>query len=210
MRRAAPLLALVTLAMALLLVGGVSFVSVQGQARASFPGDNGRLVYSRYSRGDLHAVLPDGSAPRRLTAGKIAEDPAWSTDGKVAFARYLRKVPPEIYVKKPGSDRPRRLTDPEPSAFAAHISPPLSKASSEPSGDQAGSEDEPRGVSRPRSFWPEPFEFITQTRSSRSKAIFEPSGDQAGSRSWEELLVRRVGRSLPGFLTYTSGGTLRR
>jgi Tol biopolymer transport system component len=110
MRRAAPLLALATLAIATLACG-VSFGSVQGPAQAAFLGDNGRLVYSRYSRGDLHTVLPDGTAPKRLTADKIAEDPAWSTNGKVAFARYLRKVPPEIYVKKPGSNRTSRLTN---------------------------------------------------------------------------------------------------
>jgi Tol biopolymer transport system component len=108
MRRTVFLLAF---AAALLLVGGVSFVSVQGPAQAAFPGDNGRLVYSRYSRGDLHTVLPDGTAPKRLTADKIAEDPAWSPNGKVAFARYLRRVPPEIYVKKPGSNRTSRLTN---------------------------------------------------------------------------------------------------
>ena len=104
------MLALATLAIATLACG-VSFVGVQGPAQAAFPGDNGRLVYSRFLRGDLHTVLTDGSAPKRLTTDKIAEDPAWSTEGKVVFARYLRKAPPEIYVKKPGNDRPARLTD---------------------------------------------------------------------------------------------------
>lgn len=110
MRRTAPLLASATLAI-VMLACGVALVGGQERAQAAFPGENGRLVYSRPSRGDLHTVLPDGTAPKRLTTDKIAEDPAWSADGKIAFASYPRKAPPEIYVKKLGKDRPARLTN---------------------------------------------------------------------------------------------------
>jgi Tol biopolymer transport system component len=83
-------------------------MSAQGPAQAAFSGNNGRLVYSQYSRGDLYTVLPNGTAPKRVTNNKVAEDPSWSTNGKIAFALYLRRRAPEIYVKY--KDRLRRLT----------------------------------------------------------------------------------------------------
>jgi len=66
------------------------------------------LVYSQYSRGDLYTVLPNGTAPKQVTNNKVAEDPSWSTNGKIAFALYPRRRAPEIYVKY--KDRLRRLT----------------------------------------------------------------------------------------------------
>ncbi|HSS57028.1 MAG TPA: hypothetical protein VLK59_03400, partial [Solirubrobacteraceae bacterium] len=55
-------------------------------APASFPGGDGRVVFS--SGGDLHTVLPDGSAIQALTTTPGVEEAqaAWSPDGsRVAF-----------------------------------------------------------------------------------------------------------------------------
>jgi hypothetical protein len=55
-------------------------------AAASFPGADGRVVFS--SGGDLHTVAPDGSAVQPLTATPGLEEAqaAWSPDGtRVAF-----------------------------------------------------------------------------------------------------------------------------
>jgi hypothetical protein len=55
-------------------------------AAASFPGGDGRVVFS--SGGDLHTVLPDGSASQALTTTPGVEEAqaAWSPDGsRVAF-----------------------------------------------------------------------------------------------------------------------------
>jgi WD40 repeat protein len=55
-------------------------------ARASFPGADGRVVLSR--GGDLHTVLPDGSAFQALTTTPSVEEAqaSWSPDGsRVAF-----------------------------------------------------------------------------------------------------------------------------
>jgi Tol biopolymer transport system component len=96
---------------AVLVVEGVWLLGTHVPARAAFSGENGRLVYSRSSRGDLYTVAPDGTAPKRLTDNIIAEDPAWSTNGRIAFARYLRRGASEIYVKNTNTGRLRRLTD---------------------------------------------------------------------------------------------------
>ncbi len=55
-------------------------------AAASFPGTDGRVVFS--SGGDLHTVLPDGSATQALTTTPGVEEAqaSWSPDGsRVAF-----------------------------------------------------------------------------------------------------------------------------
>jgi Tol biopolymer transport system component len=64
------------------------FVSALPQAHATFPGENGRILYR--DGNDLWTVKADGSAPVRMThSSSIAgPDPSWSPDGsKVAFAR---------------------------------------------------------------------------------------------------------------------------
>ena len=56
------------------------------RAHASFPGGEGRVVFS--SGGDLHTVLPDGSDVKALTSTPDVEEAqaAWSPDGtRVAF-----------------------------------------------------------------------------------------------------------------------------
>ena len=55
-------------------------------AAASFPGGDGRVIFS--SGADLHTVLPDGSAlqPLTATAGVEEAQASWSPDGaRVAF-----------------------------------------------------------------------------------------------------------------------------
>jgi WD40 repeat protein len=69
-------------------VSAIAVVCLVGAppALASFPGADGRVVLS--SGGDLHTVLPDGSAIQPLTATPGVEEAqaAWSPDGsRVAF-----------------------------------------------------------------------------------------------------------------------------
>jgi dipeptidyl aminopeptidase/acylaminoacyl peptidase len=74
-------------------------------AQATFPGNNGLLVFQRPvgRQIDLFTVTPNGRALRRLTRTKAwAEKAEWSPDGqRLAFARSRR-------ARRPRSRRPTR------------------------------------------------------------------------------------------------------
>ena len=56
-------------------------------ARATFPGANGKLVFSRQGR--IFTMDPDGTDKSRLTGTGSDYSPAWSSDGdSIAFVRY--------------------------------------------------------------------------------------------------------------------------
>lgn len=64
-------------------------------AEATFPGTNGRIALTRNG---IVTVLPDGSAPARLTRGEDLY-PTYSPDGsKIAFVR-VSSPEPEVYVQ---------------------------------------------------------------------------------------------------------------
>jgi Tol biopolymer transport system component len=77
-----------------LLAGVVAVVLAVGAApaAATFPGPNGRIVYSDYVSGQIYAANPDGSALRQLTHTNqkhIADHPSWSPDGDtILFSKY--------------------------------------------------------------------------------------------------------------------------
>ncbi len=81
----------VACAATLVAVGGVTLV--QNPAGATFPGDNGKIVFDVYSSGEpstdyILTVGPDGGSVSQL-AGDTTELPAWSADGsKIAYADY--------------------------------------------------------------------------------------------------------------------------
>lgn len=83
-----------TLAVVAVMVG----ITIAGvlPARATAPGENGRIAFRRYfnraqTRGAIFTVRPDGTGVRQIThAGKVFldDDPDWSPDGKwIAFYR---------------------------------------------------------------------------------------------------------------------------
>jgi TolB protein len=76
-------------------------------AAATFPGKNGKIVFTHGSRGEapsVHTMRPDGSHERRLA--KNAHNPAFSASGKrIAFDRRG-----DIYVMRANGSHKKRLT----------------------------------------------------------------------------------------------------
>jgi Tol biopolymer transport system component len=75
-------------------VGVVAAVLMVGAApaAATFPGQNGRIVFADYMSGQIYAANPDGSALRQLThtnSKHIADHPSWSPNGaRILFSKY--------------------------------------------------------------------------------------------------------------------------
>ena len=90
-RRVAFLVPLATAAAAAALALGAA------TAGATFPGANGRIAFSDYVSGQIHAVNPDGSKLRQLTHTKPsrgADFPSWSPNGKkILFTRFRNDLP---------------------------------------------------------------------------------------------------------------------
>jgi Tol biopolymer transport system component len=96
-----------------LIVCGVSLVHLS-PARAAFPGENGRIVYSRFANGnyDLFTIRADGSGRKRVTkTTKFEIDPMFSPDGRwIAFARTDGKDLELFKVDVTGDGDPIQLT----------------------------------------------------------------------------------------------------
>jgi Tol biopolymer transport system component len=64
-------------------------LAAAGPAQAAFPGENGRIVFSKTVNGnaDIYVINADGSGEKRLTFSPWSDvNPAWSPDGtKIAF-----------------------------------------------------------------------------------------------------------------------------
>ena len=104
-------LRLLALGAAALAVGLLVLLAVTTKpAKATFPGENGRIAYT--SAGDIWTMNPDGTAHTRLTEGPASDSrPDWSPDGtKVAYASYADGNYDIYVVDADGSD-PIRLTD---------------------------------------------------------------------------------------------------
>jgi Tol biopolymer transport system component len=117
MRRNVPPLAWVSLAVLLASAAAlVAVVSAPQEAKAAFPGKNGRIAFYKASDGgnsDIYAVFPDGSGMKRITYSGVSEVwPAWSPDGsRVAFVRYAPNMVAEIFVKNIQNGQLTRLTE---------------------------------------------------------------------------------------------------
>jgi Tol biopolymer transport system component len=119
MRRTVLLLA--STALAVLLACGVSLVLVEQQARAAFPGANGKIAfysdrsYNYPSSAEIFATDADGSSPINLTNDSVIDTyPAWSPDGsKIAFMKDVSGnggANYEIFVMNADGSRPVNLT----------------------------------------------------------------------------------------------------
>jgi Tol biopolymer transport system component len=109
--------ALVTL---LALGGGLAIES----ASASFPGDNGRIVYQRYYRGgsEIFSIRPSTGRSQRLTSPEIqsgnaisAGDPAYSPNGRRVVFLNAADVGPgarrnNVFLMRFDGGHPRQLT----------------------------------------------------------------------------------------------------
>ena len=64
----------------------VAALLAPGVAMAAFPGENGRISFTR--DGEIFTMNPDGSDKTRIsTAPRFDDSPAWSPDGeKIAFS----------------------------------------------------------------------------------------------------------------------------
>jgi TolB protein len=85
-------------------------------AWATFPGDNGRLLFQRPvgQQMDLFTINGDGSNAKRLLGGRAFDDKAeWSPDGRhIAFARSGKDpIPEEIWTADAKGGDLRRLTN---------------------------------------------------------------------------------------------------
>jgi dipeptidyl aminopeptidase/acylaminoacyl peptidase len=99
---------------AALLVTAVMVLVGAREAKAAFPGLNGRIAFQR--NGDIWTMDSTGSDQRYLTGGNYdpSEDPAWSPDGtKLAFVKAVAYRPSdyEIFTVNADGSGVRRLTD---------------------------------------------------------------------------------------------------
>ena len=97
------------------LLASLAALALPASAHAAFPGDIGKIAYSRYAaQGEawgynVFAINPDGSGVTNLTPGvyRVDEEPDWSADGKkIVFAsRDLFSGPSDLYtINADGSD----------------------------------------------------------------------------------------------------------
>src|SRR5262245_43609251 len=91
-------------------------LSLAGSARATFPGQNGKIALSGNATGDyeIYSINPDGTGLTDISNAPGFNDfwPAWSPDGRqIAFV----SVPPggnfDIYVMNADGSGRHRLTD---------------------------------------------------------------------------------------------------
>ena len=84
---------------------------VSGVAQATYPGDNGKILYIPYYEGTgyLYKMNPDGTSPQYLDHAQVVGLPKWSPDGmKIAYVSYDGDT--EISVMDANGGNKTRLT----------------------------------------------------------------------------------------------------
>src|SRR3954471_13873083 len=81
------------------------FLSLPAAAQATFPGENGKIAFSR--GGDIWTMNPDGSGQLNLTNDATTQgSPSWSPDGtRIAFDEVDSGVIKTWTMKADGTDR---------------------------------------------------------------------------------------------------------
>jgi dipeptidyl aminopeptidase/acylaminoacyl peptidase len=95
------------------LVGALALLGIAGPAHAAFPGENGKIAFTR-GFSVVTVMNPDGTGETDLNPeNQNQKAPAWSPDGtKLAFARTVAGLgtPHAIYTMNPDGTDLRRVT----------------------------------------------------------------------------------------------------
>jgi Tol biopolymer transport system component len=78
-------------------------------AQAAFPGENGKIAFSR--DGNIYTINPDGSEVRQLTSSGEDSTPAWSPNGRRIAFTSKRDGDYEVYVMDQHGNGQTNLTD---------------------------------------------------------------------------------------------------
>jgi TolB protein len=101
--------------MASVLALGAALAAVAAApAGATFPGDNGRIVFDSTRDGgqpQIYSMSADGTNEVQLTDGAANSEPAYAPDGRRIVFRSERDGNAEIYVMNPDGTGLRRLTN---------------------------------------------------------------------------------------------------
>jgi TolB protein len=116
MRRRAALL--LTVVAALVLASGVALIVPKQQARAAFPGQEGKIAFvsKRHGSAEIYTMSSTGNNLRRLTNNSWPDyDPAWSAGGeKIVFWRQVRSKnirDYDLYTMNADGSNKRLITD---------------------------------------------------------------------------------------------------
>lgn len=100
----------------------VAALVASGAAQAAFPGENGRIAFTR--EGDIITMNPDGSDKARIsTLTRFDDSPAWSPDGERLAFSGLRRGNWDIYLIGADGGGLERVTRSPAGDFAPSWSP---------------------------------------------------------------------------------------